>query len=165
MLLTEEKSMRQRFKQTLTFSLFFATLTGFGPVFAEEAGNQDKGAHHAHDSIDWPGIYLGSVPCADCPGIKTTLALNKNNSYMLITQYLGKSDREFVEKGKFTWSDKSNTIVLTAKNGSATHQYFVAENMLIQLDNDGNRIAGKQADRYILHRTDMTESTKPHSGH
>ncbi|MDD1619917.1 MAG: copper resistance protein NlpE [Methylococcaceae bacterium] len=153
------------FKRILTSSLFIAIFASYSPVFAETTETKDKDEHHAHNSFEWPGIYYGSLPCADCVGIKTQLALNKNNSYVMITQYLGKSEREFVEKGKYTWSNQSKTIVLTPKNSSTTQQYAVAENTLIQLDANGNRISGKQADRYILRRTDVTDSTKPHSGH
>ena len=28
-------------------------------------------------SVDWVGKYEGTLPCADCEGIKTTLTLNK----------------------------------------------------------------------------------------
>jgi len=91
--------------------------------------------------------------------------LNKNNSYILITQNVGQSKRDVVEKGKFTSGDKNDTLVLTSRDGTTTRQYFVGENMLIQLDNNGNRISGKLADRYILRRSDMKESAAPHSSH
>jgi len=156
------QTFRQQLKQILTFFLFIAIFSGYSPVFAE---TKDKDAHHAQNSLDWPGIYYGFTPCADCNGVKTTLALNKNNSYILITQYVGKSEREFVEKGKFTADSKSNTIVLTPRNSATTQQYFVGENELIQLDNNGNRISGKLAERYILRRTDIAQSSPSHSSH
>ncbi len=155
------RAFRQQFKQRLTFILFIAMFLGYNPVFAETVGTDDKDTHHAQNSLDWPGIYYGFTPCDDCKGIKTKLALNKNNTYILISQYVGKSEREFVEKGKFTSGNKNNTIVLTPRNSSTTKLYFVGENMLIQLDNDGNRIS----DRYILRRTDVTEAPTSHSSH
>ncbi len=157
------RTFRQQLKKSLTLLSVLALFSGYSPAYAENAESKDKDAHHAHNSLDWPGIYFGSLPCADCVGIKTSLALNKNGSYMLITQYLGKSEREFVEKGKFTWGEKANTIVLTPKNGATAQQYLVDENVLIQLDSNGNRIAGKQAERYILRRTDITQSAPSHS--
>lgn len=159
------RTYRQQFKQILTFFIFIVTFSGYNPVFAEPPEIKDTDTHHAQNSLDWPGIYYGFTPCADCNGVKTTLALNKNNSYILITQYVGKSEREFVEKGKFTWGDKSNTIVLTPRNSSTTKHYFVGENRLIQLDNTGNRISGKLADRYILRRTDIAKSSPSHPSH
>jgi copper homeostasis protein (lipoprotein) len=145
----------------LSFILFTAVFSSFNPVFAETA----EETHHAQNSLDWPGIYYGFLPCEDCKGIKATLALNKNNTYILITQYVGKSEREFVEKGKFTWSNKSDTIVLTPRKSATTQEYFVGENMLIQLDKEGNRISGKLADRYVLRRKDVTSEPPAHSSH
>lgn len=132
------------------------------PLLAETSTTADDG-HAQHHLGDWPGVYLGFTPCADCIGIKTTLALNKSGSYLLITQYAGKSEREFTEKGKFTWGEKPNTIILTSRKGDNQQQYLVGDNVLIQLDQAGNRISGKQADRYILRRTDMTEKDTSHA--
>ena len=159
--------MQAELKQKLFPGLLLsvALVMGQTPAFAEAAGSAHEG-HHASSSLDWPGLYLGLLPCADCVGIKTSLALNKNNSYILITQYAGKSEREFVEKGKFSWGDKENTIVLTPKNGSEPHYYEVGKDVLTKLDNHGNRISGKNADSYVLRRTDVTGKTEPsHGGH
>jgi copper homeostasis protein (lipoprotein) len=159
------QTFKQQLKQSLIFILFSAIFSSYNLASAETAETKHQDSHHANNSLDWPGIYNGFLPCDDCNGVKMTLALNKNNSYLLITQYVGKSPREFVEKGKFTWGDKSNTIVLTPRNGSTTHQYLVGEDMLIQLDNNGNRISGKLADRYILRRMNVTDSAPEHSSH
>jgi len=157
------RTFKQKLKQALTLSLLIAIFSGYGPVFAETETRAED-TDHAQHSLDWPGIYNGFTPCADCNGIKTSLALNKNNTYILITQYVGKSPRDFVEKGKFTWGDKSNTIVLTPRNSSATKQYLVGENELIQLDSNGERISGDEASRYILRRTEVT-APPAHSTH
>jgi uncharacterized lipoprotein NlpE involved in copper resistance len=153
------------FKQILTFFLFSALFSGYPPAFAETTGTADNDTHHAQNSLDWPGIYRGFIPCDDCKGVKTMLALNKNNTYILITQYVGKSEKELVEKGKFAPGSESNTIVLTPRNSSTTRHYVVDENRLTQLDNNGNRITGKLADRYVLRRTDLTEPPEAHSSH
>ncbi len=154
---------RQVFKQRINLAIFITMTLCYSPVFAETT---DTNAHHSQNSLDWPGIYYGFLPCDDCKGIKAKLALNKNNTYIFITQYIGKSEREFVEKGKYTEGDNSNTLVLTPRNSSASRLYLVDENRLIQLDENGNRITGKLADRYILRRNDVTsESPIPHSSH
>ncbi|MGR9013031.1 MAG: copper resistance protein NlpE [Gammaproteobacteria bacterium] len=158
------RTFRQQFKQVLIFFLLSVTFSGYNPVFAETAEARDSDIHHSQNSADWPGIYYGFIPCDDCKGIKSTLALNNNNSYILITQYVGKSEREIVEKGRFTPGNKVNTIVLTPRKTSITRQYLIGENMLIQLDDNANRIPGKLADRYILRRKSMTEPAI-HSSH
>lgn len=158
------RTFSQKFKQTLTFMLFTALCSAHNPAFAETTETHKQDAHQAHKNL-WSGIYNGFLPCADCAGIKTSLALNKNNSYVMITQFVGKSPRDFVEKGKFVWNEEANRIILTPRKGTTTHQYFVGEEMLIKLDNNGDLITGKLADKYILHRNDVTSEPQSHSGH
>ncbi len=157
------RNFRQSFKQILTFTLFIALFSSWNFALAEST--ETNATHHSQNNINWPGIYNGFVPCDDCNGVKTTLALNPNSTYLLITQFVGKSPREIVEKGKFTWNDKNNTIILTPRDNSITRQYSVAENMLIQLDKDGNAYTGKIAERYVLRRNVMKESSQQHSAH
>jgi uncharacterized lipoprotein NlpE involved in copper resistance len=144
----------------LLLILFF---TGSNAVFAETG---EENAARPTKTLNISGLYLGFFPCEDCHGIKTTLALNKSGTYVYITQYVGKSDREFVEKGKYVLADNGDKIVLTPKKGSTTEQqYLIDDNMLIKLDENGERITSDGADRYILHRKDVINSPEQHSGH
>lgn len=155
--------IKKNLKQSLALMLLLASCSTYTLAIAETTPPAE--AHHAEDSLDWPGIYLGFLPCADCEGIKTTLALNKNNSYLLITQHVGKSEREFVEKGKFSPGEKSNTIVLTPRNNGEPRRFLVGEDKLMQLDNNGNHIVSKLADRYTLRRKAMQQSEHSTSHH
>jgi copper homeostasis protein (lipoprotein) len=136
---------------------------GSSAISAETLAN-DHGQHAERPSA-WPGIYYGLLPCSDCYGVKTSLALNaNNNSYIKITQQTGKSQRDYVEKGKFSWGDKNNVITLTpTKGGTLSQQYKVADNALVQLDANGHPISGKEADKYVLHKTEMTNPQDSHS--
>lgn len=118
------------------------TLTTQSVVFAQ-APSDAHDAHHEQQTLDWPGIYNGFTPCDDCKGVKTTLALNANNSYILITQYVGKSPRDITEKGKFVFSNQ-NTIILTPRDSEMTRHYFVDENKLVELDKNGVHYSGKR---------------------
>lgn len=132
-------------------------------VYAETTANDH--AVHAEKPAAWPGIYYGLLPCSDCYGIKTSLALNaNNNSYIKITQQTGKSQRDYVEKGKFSWGDQNNVITLKpTKGGTQAQQYKVTTNALVQLDANGRTITGKEAERYVLHKTEMTNPEESHS--
>jgi uncharacterized lipoprotein NlpE involved in copper resistance len=157
----------KQFKKNLVMALCTACFFMANPSYAESDDAQHGNMNHAQNNTMWSGIYKGFLPCADCMGIKTSLALNANNSYILITQNTGKSVRDFVEKGKFTWAENANTIVLTSRDGATTHQYLIGDNTLTQLDNSGNKVSGKDAERYILHRKDMVTNEAPssHVGH
>lgn len=153
--------MKKLFNYALTFLLIFVLSASFSLVQAETDGHQE------HNNLELRGVYYGFLPCDDCKGVKMTLALNNNNTYILMTTFIGRSEREFVEKGKFSWGESKNTLILTPrKGGTKPSQYFVGENMLIKLDSDGNQYTGELADRYKLHRKDiMTGDAPEHSGH
>lgn len=109
-------------------------------------------AHTSRNSLDWNGDYHGTVPCADCPGIETTLKLNQDLTYKIKMVYLDR-DGAVEEEGKFEWNDDGQKITLhPAEEGSATLSFFVGENMLYQLDKRGNRITGDIADEYRLEK-------------
>lgn len=159
------QTLKPKLKKTLTFLIASSVYMTCCPVFAETT-TDIQGIHHEQASLDWPGLYFGFMPCADCKGMKTTLALNKNHTYVLSTQYVGKSIREFVEKGKFDWSDKKDTIVLTPRKGDATpQQYLVGEDKLTKLDENGNPFNGELAERYTLRRNDVTKQPEGHASH
>ncbi|WP_150046254.1 MULTISPECIES: copper resistance protein NlpE [Methylomonas] len=132
-----------------------------GNASAQSAPHDE--AHHPAKKMDWPGIYNGFLPCADCMGLKTSLALNKNGSYILITQYVGRSPRDFVEKGKYSVDEASQTISLTPRKAGDTHQYRIGDGQLMQLDDHGKAYTGELASRYVLRRTDVTENPPEHA--
>lgn len=105
--------------------------------------------HNSANSLDWDGMYKGILPCADCEGIETVLTLNQDKTYSLKTAYLGKSDKVVEETGNFSWNSAGNTITLSS-SADKPNQYFVGENMLLQLDMNGNKISGEDADKYKL---------------
>jgi copper homeostasis protein (lipoprotein) len=107
-------------------------------------------ADNSANALDWPGTYKGVVPCADCEGIETTIAIATDSAYTLTTKYLGKKNaKPAVKKGKFSWNAAGNTITLAGIT-NAPSQYLVGENQLIQLDMQGNRITGDMAAKYSL---------------
>lgn len=112
--------------------------------------------HNAKNALDYIGIYFGTMPCAHCEGIETTLQLVDEMNYKLKTVYLGKKQpTEFNSEGTFSWNDSRNAITLSGIK-DAPCQFFVAENSLIQLDMNGKRIKGDLAELYRLKKKDAT---------
>ncbi len=107
---------------------------------------------NSSNSLDWPGVYAGTIPCADCEGIATTITLNKDLTYKISTIYKGKGFKINEDAGKFSWNEAGNTIHLQGVTNAPNH-YLVGENQLIQLNMDGNRISGALAEKYILKKT------------
>ncbi|MBW7839523.1 MAG: copper resistance protein NlpE N-terminal domain-containing protein [Chitinophagaceae bacterium] len=103
--------------------------------------------HNSQNSLDWQGTYEGTLPCADCEGIKTTLQLNEDNTYALTQEYLGRNT--FNETGTFNWDSSGSMITLSSNN----MKFKVGENILFALDLEGKVITGELADHYKLKKT------------
>lgn len=125
--------------------------------FARKNKDESDG-HNSAQSLDWPGTYHGITPCADCEGIETTVSLEKNRTFQIQRKYLGKKSKPYQSKGNFTWRKDGNSILLK-EAGNSTTIFRVGEDHLVQLDQQGNTIAGANADKYILTRQspDITE--------
>lgn len=105
--------------------------------------------HASRNALDWPGTYAGVLPCADCEGIQTTLTINADQTYVLITKYLGK-DGVFEHTGSFTWAADDSTLFI--EDDGIVRAYRADENTLTHLDMNGQPITGALANRYVLHK-------------
>ncbi|MCX2742609.1 copper resistance protein NlpE N-terminal domain-containing protein [Mangrovivirga sp. M17] len=113
--------------------------------------------------IDWIGYYEGILPCADCDGVKTSITLKEDSTYIKKVVYLGKEGEGFEKKGEFEWFDDENKIILDSRGGTPD-MYLLGKDKLIHLDNDGSRIEGELEDDYILNKVQMEakfELTEP----
>lgn len=117
----------------------------------------------SENSLDWVGIYEGTLPCADCFGMQTKLVLKKDKTFLLRTVYKGKSDELIEKSGSFQWNDSKNGITLHMDGKpSLDHQYLVKENQLLKLDRKGNKISGDLKDKYKLTKnTSNSYNLKP----
>ncbi|WP_314241240.1 copper resistance protein NlpE [Empedobacter tilapiae] len=102
----------------------------------------------SQSALDWNGTYEGVIPCADCEGIKTELTLNQDNTYTLTEEYIDKN-LKVENQGNITWADDGNSISLKMKDDEY-RRYKVGENILFQLDLEGNEITGALAQNYQL---------------
>ncbi|WP_417444838.1 copper resistance protein NlpE N-terminal domain-containing protein [Joostella sp.] len=112
-------------------------------------------SHNSENSLDWNGTYSGVLPCADCEGIETTIQLNDDKTYSIVSSYMGKEGEPHTSTGSFAWNEKGNQITL---DKDANQQYFVGENTITKLDNSGNKIEGDLADKYVLNKEVMVKN-------
>ena len=103
--------------------------------------------HTSEKSLDWSGTYEGTIPCADCPGIKTTVVLNDDHTFQYDTEYLEKNVKS-TDNGTFSWENNGSTVRLKGKETNSV--FKVGENQLTLLDTEGNVITGDLADHYIF---------------
>ena len=92
-------------------------------------------AHSSRNALDWAGTYEGVTPCADCPGIRMRLTLQRDGDFEQSTQYLDRQAAPQTVRGRFSWNAAGNTITLEGAGGG--QQFRVGEGRLLQLDRDG----------------------------
>ena len=102
-------------------------------------------------SLDWAGTYKGTLPCSDCDGIVTELTIQKDNTYIMRTIYMGKKERPSEQTGTFTWDAGGNSIRLSGMDDQP-NQYLVGINTLLQLDKNGSKINTSDGHKYLLNK-------------
>lgn len=142
-----------------TFALFSATLTLLtlscqNSADKKESQQQEDSvavidSHTSENSLDWAGVYQDTIPCADCPGILTTVKLYKDGTYAFYAEYLERNTT-LQDTGKFMWHNNGSVVHLKGKEIDT--KYKVGENVLLQTDSTGNIIESEMANQYSLHK-------------
>lgn len=100
----------------------------------------------------YQGTYKGTLPCADCLGIRMEIDLRKDSTYQLKTTYLGKGDEKpLLKEGTYSWN-KSDSLITLIGVTDQPNKYQVGSNSISQLDMDGTKVLGLSAKRYILRK-------------
>ncbi|QQN34857.1 envelope stress response activation lipoprotein NlpE [Rahnella aceris] len=83
--------------------------------------------------------YSGVLPCADCSGLKTSLFLDQDGTYILQEEYQGgkEGDQVFASYGR--WARTADKLVLTDSQGEKRYFHPKDEN-LEMLDQSGEPI-------------------------
>lgn len=144
-LILENKIKMKVFIYSLIICLFAASCTT-NQKTTQTVSNE----HNSENSLDWDGIYRGVLPCADCEGLLTTVYLQKDLSFTIKYNYLGKPAGNFEQKGKFKWNTQGSQIVLQPNDNSSPTIFSVGEGIITQLDQEGNKITGDLANNFIL---------------
>lgn len=87
--------------------------------------------HTAEISLDWSGVYEGTLPCADCVGINTKLELFQDKTYRLAELYLTNrpGQKLFEYSGKFEF-DKTNPALIRLDSTPDNRLFFIGEGYL-----------------------------------
>ena len=104
--------------------------------------------HTSEMALDYHGVYEGTLPCADCEGIKTKLAINDDNTFVLNSEYLGEENATFEDKG--TYFIENGEILVTQEEDGEQKYYKLQEGSLAQLDANKKPVEGEMAPFYVL---------------
>lgn len=144
-------------KQTNLFLSVFvmATLAGCQNSSNNDSTKENKDStavidhHTSQNSLDWAGIYQDTIPCADCPGILTTVKLYEDGTYSYVGEYINRNT-VVLDTGRFMWHN--NGTVVHLKGDEIDARYKVGENVLYQADSAGNIMESAASERLALHK-------------
>ena len=96
------------------------------------------------------GTYEGTLPAADCPGIKTVLTINADSTYELKQDYIDRKDGHDEASGIYKLLS-NGVIEITRPSSGETSYYKVRDaHSLIMTDSIGNEPEGAMAKHYVL---------------
>ena len=95
---------------------------------------------------DFAGVYKGTIPAADCPGINVSLSIGRDGKFERTEEYIGKDT--FLIEGIYTIG--GNVITTVSNTVVDTVHYRVEDGALRMLDSDRKEVTGILADDYLL---------------
>ncbi len=139
--------MQAVFKTRTVITLLALAASAAGCMPRNDTAPAVPDMHNSRNSLDWAGVYEGVLPCADCPGIQTRLALQQDGRFELSMRYMDRQVAPLVSTGSFSWNADGNTITLDGAGRGA--MYRVGEGRLLQLDSDGSMPAPNSHNRTL----------------
>lgn len=94
------------------------------------------------------GTYEGTLPCADCPGLKTLVTFNSDGTFHMEETYLERSEEPIITEGD--WVLDGDTIHFTA--GDYKFEYKVISKKEIRWAPGGEEITGTDLNWSLLRK-------------
>lgn len=89
-----------------------------------------------------PATFTGTIPCADCMGLRLHLNLIAGGAYLLAsTYYRDGRDETFYDMGAYSLTADSTRLLLASRDSSATQFAVRPDGSLRKLDREGREIA------------------------
>lgn len=98
------------------------------------------------------GTYEGTLPAADCEGIKTMLIINEDKTYTLRSEYIGEKDAIFETSGVYHMVGDSIIELVTPSSEEKTYYRMLNDEQLMLSDKEGTINQGSLAEHYILRK-------------
>ncbi|NOQ17581.1 MAG: copper resistance protein NlpE [Methyloprofundus sp.] len=147
---------------TLSLKQILTSLSLLAIILNPAMAGSDK---HAEKTQQFRGVFYGVLPCKQCPGIAATLSLKTRNNYLLVTQKAQESSREFYEKGKYVWDDKSGIVTLTLRKDSSIRKLRIKNDKTLILLSYGGVDMKNNPKKFTLAKRGQQESSGKHMGH
>lgn len=111
--------------------------------------------HNARNSLDYEGVYSGTLAIEGEDELEYVIILNDNNYFKRTKDGNG----TLTEKNEYKWNDGGSTITLVG--ATTPNKFFVGENNLFVADENDKRIKDSEGNFYTLNKiTDPVEAIK-----
>lgn len=107
----------------------------------------------AGDNVDLTtvaGTYEGTLPAADCPGIKTVLTINADSTYELKQDYIERKDGHDEASGVLQVLNGNVLMLVRPSSGEHTFYKVKDSKSIVMTDSLGNEAEGEMAKLYVL---------------
>ncbi len=88
------------------------------------------------------GVYVGELPCADCPGIETYATFASDNDAVITSVYQTEGKPTFTEHGIWKVEDKMLTVCV---DGMKMYYVQLSDSVIMMTDSLGNPAEGLEA--------------------
>lgn len=96
------------------------------------------------------GTYEGTLPAADCPGIKTVLTINADSTYELKQDYIDRKDGHDEASGVLQVLNGNVLMLVRPSSGEHTFYKVKDSKSIVMTDSLGNEAEGEMAKLYVL---------------
>ncbi|MCI7453003.1 MAG: copper resistance protein NlpE [Prevotella sp.] len=98
------------------------------------------------------GSYEGTLPAADCPGLKTVITLNADSTYQMQQDAIDRKDGHDEASGIFEINDGNILVLVRPSSGDRTYIKVKDADSIVMTDSVGNEPEGEMAKLYVLTR-------------
>lgn len=116
----------------------------------DSANVADTAVNENVDLASVAGTYEGTLPAADCPGIKTVLTINADKTYELKQDYIDRKDGHDEASGVLELLDGNVLMLVRPSSGEHTFYKVKDDKSIIMTDSLGNEPEGDMAKLYVL---------------
>src|SRR6185312_1948304 len=128
-----------------SFAAFFQMSCNNGLSKVAPISQSDPGLN----SPGFSGTFSGTTPCADCPGIKTTVSFKADATFIENMEYLERNT-SFSDTGKWHIADKIITVTFSSKSSAPKFYLVKSDSTIAILGADKKEIESPMAKYYIL---------------
>ena len=96
------------------------------------------------------GTYEGTLPAADCPGIKTVLTIKADSTYQLQQDYIDKKNGHDEASGVFKVLNGKVLMLVRPSSGEQTYYKVKDNSSIVMTDTLGVEPEGETAKLYVL---------------